>query len=114
MSLRLTAAFALACFAVGAAPAQSADMGKTLHVAFSTAETGFDPQAASDIYSYAVISAIFDSLYVYDYFARPVRMVPNTAAALPEVTDEGRTYTIKVKPGIYFAPILPSRASDAS
>ncbi len=78
-------------------------MSKTLHVAFPVAETGFDPQAVSDLYSYAVIGAIFDSLYVYDYFARPVRMVPNTAAALPEVTDEGRTYTIKVKPGIYFS-----------
>ena len=30
-------------------------------------------------------------------------MVPNTAAALPEVTDQGRTYTIKVRPGIRFA-----------
>ena len=30
-------------------------------------------------------------------------MVPNTAAALPEVTDGGRTYTIRVKPGIVFA-----------
>jgi oligopeptide transport system substrate-binding protein len=85
------------------APAQSADMGKTLHVSFAVAESGFDPQAGYDIYSFAVIGAIFDPLYVYDYFARPVRMVPNTAAALPEVTDEGRTYTIKVKPGIYFA-----------
>jgi ABC-type transport system substrate-binding protein len=78
-------------------------MGKTLRVAFSVAETGFDPQVTSDIYSSAIIGAIIDPLYVYDYFARPMRMVPNTAAALPEVTDEGRTYTIKVKPGIYFA-----------
>ncbi len=78
-------------------------MTKTLRVAFSVAETGFDPQVTSDIYSSAIISAIIDPLYVFDYFARPVRMVPNTAAALPEVTDGGRTYTIKVKPGIYFA-----------
>lgn len=78
-------------------------MSKTLRVAFQVAETGFDPQAAYDTYSFAVIGAIFDPLYVYDYFARPVRMVPNTAAALPEVTDEGRTYTIRIKPGIYFA-----------
>jgi ABC-type transport system substrate-binding protein len=102
MFLRLTL-LALACVAGAAAPARSADMDRTLHVAFAVAESGFDPQAASDIYSYAVISAIFDSLYVYDYFARPARIVPNTAAALPEVTDEGRTYTIKLKPGIYFA-----------
>jgi oligopeptide transport system substrate-binding protein len=78
-------------------------MTKTLRVAFSVAETGFDPQVTSDIYSSAIISAIVDPLYVFDYFARPVRMVPNTAAALPQVTDGGRTYTIRVKPGIYFA-----------
>jgi len=101
--LTLVTAFTLACFAGGMSPAQSADMGKTLRVAFPVAETGFDPQAASDTYSFAVIGAIFDPLYVYDYFARPVRMVPNTAVALPEMSNEGRTYTIKVKPGIYFA-----------
>ena len=105
MSSRLALAsfFAVAVLAGGTAPAESADMGKTLRVAFSVAETGFDPQVTSDIYSSAIIGAIIDPLYVYDYFARPMRMVPNTAAALPEVTDEGRTYTIKVKPGIYFA-----------
>ena len=81
----------------------AADMTKTLRVAFPTAENGFDPQAAYDPYSFYVIGGIFDPLYVYDYFARPVRMVPNTAAALPEVTDQGRTYTIKVRPGIRFA-----------
>ncbi len=84
-------------------PSHAADMTKTLHVAFPVAETGFDPQAAYDVYSFAVIGGIFDPLYVYDYFARPVRMVPNTAAALPEVTDQGRTYTIRVRPGIHFA-----------
>ena len=90
--------------ALGAATgARAADMTKTLRVAFSTAENGFDPQAAYDSYSFYVIGGIFDPLYAYDYFARPVRLVPNTAAALPEVTDQGRTYTIKVRPGIYFA-----------
>jgi ABC-type transport system substrate-binding protein len=94
-------AFAAAFFA--ASMAGAADMTKTLRVAFSTAENGFDPQAAYDSYSFYVIGGIFDPLYVYDYFARPVRMIPNTAAALPEITDQGRTYTIKVAPGIYFA-----------
>ena len=32
-----------------------------------------------------------------------MRLVPNTADGLPVVTDGGRTYTIKVKHGIYFA-----------
>ncbi len=94
---------ALAGMMVAVPAARAADMTKTLRVAFPIAENGFDPQAAYDSYSFYVIGGIFDALYVYDYFARPVRMVPNTAAALPEVTDQGRTYTIKVRPGIYFA-----------
>jgi oligopeptide transport system substrate-binding protein len=83
-------------------PAQAADMTKTLRVAFAAAENGFDPQAIYDVYSDAVCSAIFDPLYTHDYFARPVQMVPNTAESLPQITDGGRTYTIKVKRGIYF------------
>jgi len=84
-------------------PAHAADMTKTLRVAFAPAENGFDPQAIYDTYSDAVCSAIFDPLYTHDYFARPVQMVPNTAESLPQITDGGRTYTIKVKRGIYFA-----------
>jgi oligopeptide transport system substrate-binding protein len=84
-------------------PVVAADMSKTLHVAFVQAETGFDPQASYDIYSSDVCRAIFDSLYTYDYFARPVRLVPNTADGTPVITDGGRTYTIKLKRGIYFA-----------
>ena len=99
----IVSTLALAGLSAFSTPAHGADMSKTLRVAFPVAETGFDPQVTSDVYSSTIISAIVDPLYVYDYFARPVRMVPNTAAALPEVTDEGRTYTIKVKPGIYFA-----------
>ncbi|HUH92533.1 MAG TPA: ABC transporter substrate-binding protein [Casimicrobiaceae bacterium] len=81
----------------------AADMTKTLRVAFSVAENGFDPQAVYDSYSFYVCHSIFDPLYGYDYFARPVRLVPNTAASLPQITDGGRTFTVKVRPGIYFA-----------
>ena len=75
----------------------------TLHVAFPVSESGFDPQALSDTYSLDICASIFDPLYSYDYFARPAKLVPNTAAALPEITDGGRTYTVRVRPGIYFA-----------
>ena len=71
-------------------PAHAADPNKVLHVAFNAAETGFDPQAINDNYSYMVGDAIFDALYTYDYFARPPRLVPNTAAGMPDITDGGR------------------------
>ena len=48
-------------------------------------ETGFDPQALNDNYAYMVCDAIYDALYTYDYFARPPRNIPNTAAGMPQI-----------------------------
>jgi len=76
---------------------------KILRVTFQAAETGFDPVKVSDYYSGSVIEAIFEPLLTYDYRARPAKLVPNTAEALPQVGDGGRTYTLKVRPGILFA-----------
>src|SRR5438270_12409157 len=80
-----------------------ADPAKTLRVAFPVAETGFDPQATSDLYSDHVQRAIFETLYGFDYLARPYKRVPVTAAELPTIEDGGRTWTIRVRPGIFFA-----------
>ncbi len=78
--------------------------GKVLRITFSTAETGFDPVKVSDYYSGVVIAAIFDPLLTYDYLARPAKLVPNVAAALPQIADNGKTYTFRLKPGIHFTP----------
>ncbi len=76
---------------------------KVLRYAFLVAETGFDPAQLSDLYSRIVTAHIFESLYNYDYLARPFKLKPNTAAAMPEVSDDFRTWTIRLRPGIYFA-----------
>jgi len=91
------------CVLPAAAQTGATSTLRTLHVAFPVAETGFDPQATSDLYSDHVQRAIFDTLYGFDYLARPYKRVPRTAAALPQIDDGGRTWTIKVRPGIYFA-----------
>ena len=88
---------------VGSAQAQSRPSEKVLRYAFPIAETGFDPAQLSDLYSRIVTSNIFDALYCYDYLARPVKVRPNVAVGMPEISDDFRTYTIKIKPGIYFA-----------
>jgi ABC-type transport system substrate-binding protein len=77
--------------------------GKTIRVSFPVAETGFDPQAVGDAYSNYVNRAIFDPLYRYDYLARPYQLVPNTAAGMPSISADGKTWTITVRKGIYFA-----------
>jgi len=82
----------------------AADMSKTLRVTFQVAETGFDPTRTSDYYSGMVIEAIFDRLLTYDYLARPSKLVPLAAESLPQITDNGKTYTFRIKKGIYFTP----------
>ncbi|MEQ6291363.1 ABC transporter substrate-binding protein [Vogesella sp. GCM10023246] len=84
-------------------PAAAADMNKVLRVAMNAAETGFDPAKVSDLYSSAINENIYDSLVSYDYLARPAKLVANTSSALPTVSVDGRVYTFKLKPGIYFA-----------
>ena len=86
-----------------AAAALAADPAKTLRFAFPVAETSFDPAAISDVYSSNVVVNIFDAPLTYDYLARPLKLVPNTLAAMPEVLEDGTLYRMRVKPGIYFA-----------
>lgn len=82
----------------------STSHGKVLRTIFPVPETGFDPPATNDLYSSNINQAIFDTLYTYDYLARPVKVVPRAAEDMPTISEDGKTYTIKVKKGIYFYP----------
>jgi len=86
-----------------ALPATAADMNKVVREVFPVAETGFDPAAVHDLYSGTILQALFETLYTYDYLARPAKVVPLTAEAMPVITDNGKTYTIKLRKGILFA-----------
>jgi ABC-type transport system substrate-binding protein len=99
----VTPLVAVLALALAAAPASGADPDKVLHLEFYVAETGFDPALVQDYYSQTVNESIFDTLLTYDYLARPARMVPRAAEALPVIRDEARTYVFKVRKGVYFA-----------
>jgi ABC-type transport system substrate-binding protein len=91
-----------ATFALPAAGA--ADPNKVLRIAFPTAETGFDPVRISDLYSNTVNESIFDRLLTYDYLARPAKLAPMAVEAMPEISDNGRTFVFHLRKGIYFTP----------
>jgi ABC-type transport system substrate-binding protein len=75
---------------------------KTLRYAFLVAETGFDPAQINDLYSSIILGQIFDPPYTYDFLSRPVKVRPNTAVGMPEVSADGLTWTVRIKPGIFF------------
>ncbi|HET7732065.1 MAG TPA: ABC transporter substrate-binding protein [Usitatibacter sp.] len=102
--LRRSAFLCLFATLFACAVAHAADPRKVLRLAFQSAESKLDPQAESDSGSGAICDNIFDALLQYDYLARPAKLRPRTAEALPEVTHEGTVYTLRVKPGIHFTP----------
>jgi ABC-type transport system substrate-binding protein len=103
----LVATLALALLVVSASQATTdtppANGAKVLRYAMRIAETGFDPAQISDLYSSTLAANMFDALYQYAFLARPVRLRPNTAAAMPEASADFKTFTVRVRPGIYFA-----------
>jgi len=84
-------------------PDQAAQPLKVLRYAFPIAETNFDPAQISDLYSRTVAVGFFEAPLEFEFLARPVRMRPATAAAMPEVSADFTTFTFSIKPGIYFA-----------
>src|SRR5689334_23318399 len=74
---------------------------KILRVTFQAAETGFDPVRIHDYYSGHVLEAVYDTLLTYDYLARPAKLVAS-AADMPEISADSRTYTFRIQKGIYF------------
>jgi ABC-type transport system substrate-binding protein len=87
-----------------AQPALAADPNKVLRVAFEVSETGFDPSKVTDNYSSQVIRCVFERMLTYDYLARPAKLIPGTAEKLPDVGDNGKVYTFKLRKGIFFQP----------
>jgi oligopeptide transport system substrate-binding protein len=110
MRLQGSNALRAVCFCAGFAaaafngPVYAADAVKTLRVAFSIAETSFDPAFASDAASDSIIANVFEAMLDYDYLARPLKLAPLTLEALPKVEDGGRTYVARLRKGIVFTP----------
>src|SRR3954468_5420601 len=74
---------------------------KILRVTFQAAETGFDPARLHDYYSGHVLEAVYDTLLTYDYLPRPAKLVA-TDSGKPGISADSRTYTFRIKKGIYF------------
>jgi len=95
---------AMGCWLLLAPDARGDATPKVMHSVFGATDDGFDGARTANVYSLMLAEAVFQTLLTYDYLARPAKLVPLAAEALPEVTDDGRTYTFHLRKGLAFAP----------
>jgi ABC-type transport system substrate-binding protein len=97
----LLAALLLQVPAARAAP-EPATTG-TVRVAMVAPLTSLDPARAASETERVCISNFYDQLYGYEARTRPYRLVPRLAAALPEISKDGLTQTIRLRSDVRFA-----------
>ncbi len=76
---------------------------KVYKMALEGSPTNLDPVASATAYANFVVVNVYDTLYSYKYLARPYEIKPNLAAELPTISEDGLTFTIPIKQGVYFA-----------
>src|SRR4051794_1726211 len=75
---------------------RSNDPPKTIYAVSIAKIKGMDPIHAEDLYSGYETSRVYEGLYQYHYLKRPYQLTMNLAEAMPQVSADGKTYTIKL------------------
>ena len=57
----------------------------------------FDPAVAFNDDSLFVMGQTLETLFQYHYLKRPFEVIPLLAEEMPEISSDGKTYTIKIK-----------------
>src|SRR4051794_35423711 len=77
----------------------------TLYSTYASDIKTLDPAEISDVPSSAIAGQVFECLYNYVYGKTPYTLFPELAAAMPQISADGKTYTIHLRKGIhYFDP----------
>lgn len=100
----------MACFLlVAGCPRQEegpeqAEGGLKVRYAASAAKIrGLDPGDIGDVTGARIASQFYETLFQYHYLKRPYQLIPLLADAMPQVSEDGLTYTIKIRQDAYFA-----------
>lgn len=83
---------------------------RVLHLAATQEVKGMDPIYASDRYSSNEVARVYEGLLEYHYLKRPYELRPNLAQVMPEVSEDGLTYTFQLRKGVLFhdSPVFPN------
>jgi oligopeptide transport system substrate-binding protein len=80
-----------------------------LRYALTDEPTTLDPATMIDVNSGTIVAQIYDGLYGIN---EKNEVEPHLAATLPEVSADGKTYTVTLRPGVTFSDGKPVTAED--
>ncbi|WP_426512269.1 ABC transporter substrate-binding protein [Dactylosporangium sp. McL0621] len=86
--------------------------GGTMTVAYQSDPKTFDPAVCYDATCWNNMRMLYDRLY--DYVGDTMNIEPQAATALPEVSADGLTYTIKLRSGMTFSDGKSVTAKDVA
>ena len=80
--------------------------GGSISIAFQSEPVTLDPAISWDVAGWTVEDSIFNALYRYapKPGAEGTELIPDLAVDMPEISSDGTTYTIKLRPDAKFAP----------
>ncbi len=87
------------CLSGPVALAESASFSRMLERVSS-----MDPAQSASVYSSRAVQMCYETLLEFDYYARPYRLIPALAAALPEVNSNATVYVFRINPLAQFQP----------
>jgi peptide/nickel transport system substrate-binding protein len=92
----------------------AAHAGGTLHLVANAAAGTLDPQINYTLQYWQLYQATYDGLLAFQKVngQASFQVVPDLAAAMPTVTDGGKTYTFKLRSGIKFSNGQPVTTKD--
>lgn len=83
-------------------PMDGAEGEVVVRLALTERLRGLDPHLVADVSSALQCGMVYESLYEYDPFERPVRIKPCLASEIPTVSEDGLIWTIKVRDDVRF------------
>lgn len=92
-----------AALVLGFLKSESSDE-KSINFAIQASVETFDPAKVFSDDSLTILSQVLEPLYQYHYLKRPYEVEPLLASEKPEITHDGKRYTVRIKKGVIFHP----------
>ena len=99
LALCLASAMALSCTGLSVSADDTSSVRKVLRFGEANAKVGYDPQTNTNSGATVIEDCVVENLF---YWNDQNEEVPILCEDFPEISDDGLTYTFKLREGVYF------------